>query len=202
MLSLQYSDASGKTVYDHIASGQSQGEYVVLTNNAYKFPEGSDFVLYVETEDGTDDLSIDEVIAAKAGALPPTANVSKIWGDFDGDGAVTAFDLISARKALLSSNAGISIDVADVDGDGAFAVNDLVVLAKFVLGQTGEFPRATMTTTTTTTTAPVTTTTTTPANTDYMASIKNQITPNVPSSVRNTPCSTSTTATAATSPRW
>lgn len=183
MLSLQYTDASGKTAYDHIASGQASGDYVVLTNTNYKFPEGSDYVLYVETEDGTADLSIDEVIIAAAGELPPTTNVSKIWGDLDGDGAVTAFDLIGARKALLSSNAGISIDVADVDGDGTFAVNDLVVLAKFVLGQTGEFPRATMTTTTTTTTAPVTTTTTTPANTDYMASIKNQITPNVPSSV-------------------
>lgn len=185
MLSLQYTDSSGKTVYDHIASGQASGDYVVLTNNAYKFPEGSDYVLYVETEDGTGDLSIDEVIITAAGELPPAANISKIWGDFDGDGAVTAFDLIGARRALLSytdgGSAGVSMDVADVDGDGAFAVNDLVVLAKFVLGQTREFPRATMTTTTTATTAPVTTTTT--ANSDYMASIKDQITPNVPASV-------------------
>ncbi|MDO4863365.1 MAG: alpha/beta hydrolase-fold protein [Ruminococcus sp.] len=184
MLSLQYTDASGKTVYDHIASGRATGDYIMLTNTAYTFPEGSDFILYIETEDGTADFTIDEVTIAAEGTRAE-APYKTIIGDFNGDERVDTFDLIAARKALLSytggSTAGISMDIADVDGDGEFAVNDLVVLAKFVLGQTNSFPRETMTTTTTATTAPATTTTT-PANTDYMASIRDKVTASVPAS--------------------
>ena len=183
MLSLQYTDASGKTVYDHIADGQSTGDYVKLSNQAYKFPEGSGYILYVETESGTGDFSIDEVIVAKAGVQTDVKPVDVIRGDFDSDGEITAFDLIGARKALISymsgSTAGITMGIADVDGDGSFAVNDLVLLSKFVLGQTKEFPKI-VTTTTTTTVPPVTTTT---VSVDYMASIRDKVTPNVPASV-------------------
>ena len=190
MLSLQYSDSSGKTVYDHIADGQSSGDYVKLENTAYTLPEGSGYILYVETEDGTADLSIDEVIAAKAGAQTDiSAPVNAIRGDLDMDGTITSFDLIGARKALLSytsgSTAGIRMDTADVDGDGKFEVNDIVVLTKFILGQLKELPQPVVTTAATTTTVTQTTTTTT-SNADpsaYMATIRNQITVNVPQNV-------------------
>ena len=186
MLSLQYTDPSGKTIYDHIASGQSSGDYIKLENTGYKLPEGSGYILYVETENGTDDFCIDEAVAAKAGSdTGSSASVDAITGDFDSDGALTSFDVVGARKALLSymanSSASISMRVADVDGDGKFAVNDLVVLSKFILGQVKEFPKPAVTTTTVTTTkAPETTTT---AAGEYMASIRDKITANVPSSV-------------------
>ena len=183
MLSLQYTDSSGKTNYDHIANGQSSGDYIMLANTNYKLPEGSGYILYVETEEGTDNFSIDEVVAAKSGTNV-TEPVKTVQGDLDSDGAVTVFDIVAARKALLSYTNGstdsISMSSADVDGDGNFAINDLVVLTKFILGQVKEFPKPVVTTTVTTTKPPVTTTTYTG---DYMASIRDKITVNVPSSV-------------------
>ncbi len=183
MLSLQYKDASDKTVYDHIANGQSSGDYVLLSNTGYILPEGSEYVLYFETETGTDSFTIDEVTAAKAGAQTGgSSSVNTIRGDMNGDGTVDVFDLVAARKALLTSSA-TDIYTADVDGDGSFAVNDLVILSKFILAQINEFPKPAVTTTTTTATAPVTTTVTTADASKYMASIRDKITVNVPSNV-------------------
>ncbi|MBR5683764.1 MAG: carbohydrate binding domain-containing protein [Ruminococcus sp.] len=183
MLSLQYKDSSGKTVYDHIANGQSSGDYVQLSNANYKLPEGSEYILYVETESGTDSFCIDEVIIAKAGADTGSSEaVKSVQGDFNGDERIDSFDLIAARKALLSS-AEIGMEIADLDGDGSFAVNDIVMLSKYILAQVREFAKPKVTTTTPTTTAPVTTTTTSKAAGDYMASIRDKITVNVPSNV-------------------
>lgn len=191
MLSLQYTDASGKTVYDHIADGESSGDYVLLTNTNYKMPEGSGYILYVETEKGTGDISIDEAVAAKAGTKTDAktdvqSSVNIIRGDLNGDECIDSFDIAMARTILLKytsgGSIGISTDIVDMDGDGEFAVNDLVMLTQFVLGQVKEFPKPV--TTTTTTTVPVTTTTTTKAaSSDYMASIRSSITVNVPQNV-------------------
>ena len=179
MLSLQYTDALGKNIYDHIADGISSGDYIILANTEYKLPEGSGYILYVETEEGMGDLCIDEVIVSDAEKPVP--------GDFDSDGYLTSFDLIGARRALLShmsgSDAGINMNIADIDGDGSFAVNDLVLLTKFLLGQVTEFPKPVVTTTVTTA-PPVQTTTTSPVNAgSYMESIRDKITADVPSSV-------------------
>ena len=68
MLSLEYTDASGTTAYDHIAEGTSSGGYVQLSNTNYKIPEGaSSPKLYVETDGTTGSFYIDEVIGAPAG---------------------------------------------------------------------------------------------------------------------------------------
>lgn len=188
MLSLQYTDASGKTAYGHIASGQSEGDYVLLSNTNYKLPEGSGYILYVETEDGTASFSVDEVIAAKAGTQPDAPQpINVIQGDFNGDEIVDIFDLVLARKSLVSYTSGSATDtvmtVADIDCDGEFAVNDIVMLSKFILGKVKEFPEP-IVTTTTTTAPPVTTTTTCNADPSaYMASIRDKITVNVPQNV-------------------
>ena len=188
MLSLQYTDASGKTAYGHIANGQSEGDYVLLSNTNYKLPEGSGYILYVETEDGTASFSVDEVIASKAGTQPDAPQlVNVIQGDFNGDDRVDIFDLVLARKSLVSYTSGSATDtvmtVADIDCDGEFAVNDIVMLSKFILGKVKEFPEP-IVTTTTTTAPPVTTTTTSNADPSaYMASIRDKITVNVPQNV-------------------
>ena len=188
MLSLQYTDASGKTAYGHIASGQSESDYVLLSNTNYKLPEGSGYILYVETEDGTASFSVDEVIAAKAGTQPDAPQpINVIRGDFNGDERVDIFDLVLARKSLVSYTSGSATDtvmtVADIDCDGEFAVNDIVMLSKFILGKVKEFPEP-IVTTTTTTAPPVTTTTTSNADPSaYMASIRDKITVNVPQNV-------------------
>ena len=188
MLSLQYTDSSGKTAYGHIANGQSSGDYTVLSNTDYQLPEGSGYILYVETEDGTASFSIDEVIIAKAGTQPDAPQaVNAIQGDFNGDERVDIFDLVLARKSLVSYTSGSATDtvmtVADIDCDGEFAVNDIVMLSKFILGKVREFPEP-IVTTTTTTAPPVTTTTTSNADPSaYMASIRDKITVNVPQNV-------------------
>lgn len=186
MLSLQYTDSSNKTVYDHIADGQSNGDYILLTNSNYTLPEGSGYILYVETESGTYDFSIDEVVITSSNSknnVSETADV--IRGDINCDGIVDVFDIVNERMALISymagsfASTGISIETVDVDGNGSFAVNDLLLLSKFILGQAKEFPP--IVTMTTTTIVPLITTTT--HTVDYMASIRDKITPNVPSSV-------------------
>lgn len=117
-------------------------------------------------------------------SITDNVTTQTITGDFDSDGVITSFDLIGARRSLINFLAGfttgIRMDIADIDGDGNFAVNDLVMLAKFVLAEMKEFPKRTTTTTVSTTTTSVTTTTTTTV--DYMASIRDKITVQVPSS--------------------
>ena len=165
MLSLQYTDASGKTNYDHIANGESSGDYVQLANPDYKLPEGSDFILYVETESGTGGFSIDEVIITKAGTqIDGPKPVIIIPGDVNCDGAVDAFDMPLLRSGLVDGLTGAAAKAADVNGDRQYTVADTVQIAEYIIGQRTEFEKDT-------------------SAIDYMESIRDQITVNVPASV-------------------
>ncbi|MBR6069166.1 MAG: carbohydrate binding domain-containing protein [Ruminococcus sp.] len=163
MLSLQYTDASGETKYDHIASGESSGDYVQLSNTNYKLPEGSGYILYVETEEGTSDFSIDEAIVAKAGTKidgpKPVQPVNVIAGDINGDEKVDTFDLVLARKGAVSGLTGTALKAGDVNGDGQMTVADLVQISEFVLGKRKSFEKDPTATTTAATQQVVTTTT-------------------------------------------
>lgn len=68
-LTLQYTDSSGETKFSRIASATAvKGNYVQLANTNFKMPEdGKDFIIYIETESGTDNFYIDEAIGAVAG---------------------------------------------------------------------------------------------------------------------------------------
>lgn len=82
MLSLQYTNASGETAYAHIADAETAGGYVQLANANYKIPEGaSSLILYIETEEGTGDLFLDEVIGAVAGTQVEGAKPQPKKGD-------------------------------------------------------------------------------------------------------------------------
>ncbi|MCR5600751.1 MAG: family 43 glycosylhydrolase [Ruminococcus sp.] len=132
MLSLQYKDASDKTKYAHIADGRSSGGYVQLANQNYKLPEGSEYILYVETEEGTEDFTIDEAIVAKSGTkidvikpivttttatAPVVTTVTsapaqdlrnllnskvKKWGDANCDGDVDMSDVVFIMQVLAN----------------------------------------------------------------------------------------------------
>ena len=132
MLSLQYKDASNETRFAHIAEGLSSGGYVQLANQNYKLPEGSEFILYVETEKGTDNFTIDEVIIAKAGTkidglkpivttttttAPVVTTVTSVpardlrdlldskvknWGDANCDGDVDMSDVVFIMQVLAN----------------------------------------------------------------------------------------------------
>lgn len=68
-LTLQYTDAGGKTAYDTVASATAASKtWTRLENKSYKIPAGaSDLLLYVESADSTTDLYLDEAVAAASG---------------------------------------------------------------------------------------------------------------------------------------
>ena len=143
MLSLQYTDASGTTQYAHIANAESSGDYVQLADTNYTLPEGSGYILYVETEDGTSNFSIDEAIVAKAGTqISGPKAVTIIPGDVNLDGSVDAFDMPVIRSGLINGLTGAALKAADVTADGKYNVSDAVQIVEFLLGQRKEFEKA------------------------------------------------------------
>jgi glucuronoarabinoxylan endo-1,4-beta-xylanase len=140
MLSLQYKDASGETKYGHIANGEASGDYIQLANASYALPEGSDYVLYFETESGTGKFSIDDVIIAEAGTVIDGPK-PLIYGDINSDQRIDSFDIILARKGVIDGLEGRALKAGDVDGDGEMASADLVQLSQFVLGERTGFER-------------------------------------------------------------
>ena len=172
MLSLEYKDTAGNTKYGHIAEGDSTGDYIQLANPSFRLPEGSDYVLYVETESGTSAFSIDEVIIAEAGTqIDSLSPVKIIPGDIDFDEEVTAFDVVLARKGVIGGLTGNTLRAGDMNGDGKMTVADLVQISGFVLGQVQEFKQ-------------VEKPTSPPVSADgYMDSIRDRITANVPAEV-------------------
>ena len=151
--SLQYTDASGETQYDEIASGVAPaGEWIQLANTSYTLPAGgSSFQIYVETnDDSTNDFYVDYAVGAEKGVKIPGAGQpdvpqpvvkTKIIGDIDFDSRVTAFDLIGERQVLVGTTTDSQAKKnADVDQDGEVKMNDLVLLSEFVLGKLEAFP--------------------------------------------------------------
>ncbi|MBO4876671.1 MAG: carbohydrate binding domain-containing protein [Ruminococcus sp.] len=178
MLSLQYKDSANETKYGHIANGESSGEYIQLANPSYQLPEGSDYILYIETESGSADFTVDEVIIAAAGTqIEGQKPVKIIPGDIDFDEAVTAFDLVLARKGVIDGLTDAALKAGDVNADGEMTVADLVQISEFLLGKINDFEKVVI----------EQPTTVPPSTVDYMASIKDQITANVPASVLQNP---------------
>lgn len=152
-LSLQYKDTAGETKFANIATGvTAKNQYVQLANKNFKLPEGSDYVIYIETAEGTDNFYIDEAIGAKAGTeinenlspvLPKPTNPvvtptdKVISGDLNSDKKVDIFDMIEMRK-LLANNFTDALASADTNGDGEFAVADAVALQQYLVGQIKE----------------------------------------------------------------
>lgn len=145
-LTLQYTDSNGDTKYSHIASATAvKGNYVQLANTNFKLPEGGkDFIIYIETESGTNNFYIDEAIGAVAGTKidGPYAIVFNL-GDINSDGIINCYDMIFAKKGLIGGfSNSISALAADVNQDGEFNVADAVLIQKFILGMITEFPTA------------------------------------------------------------
>ena len=146
LLSLQYRDADGETVYDHIAQTTVPvGQYVQLANTNYKIPEGaSDLILYVETLSGTGSFYLDEAMCATAGTVieGPKA-VKLILGDVSCDGTVNAADLSLAKRFFGKSFPDrISARAADVDQSGEFDAEDITLLRSYLITDITEFPVA------------------------------------------------------------
>ena len=104
-LSLQYTDSNGDTKYANIAAAQTiSGNYVQLANTGFTLPEnGKDFIIYVETESGSNNFYIDEAIGAAAGTvIDGPKGITYIRGDINADGAFNAEDAVVLQKWLLA----------------------------------------------------------------------------------------------------
>lgn len=151
VLSLQYTDASGETKYARIASASAaKGNYVQLANPSFKLPEnGTNFKIYVETENDTDNFYIDEAIGAVKGTVidgPPvvtttttivttattiatttTATTTKITSAT----SVSATTVPSTTTAITEEPPANS---GDVNADSKLNLADVVLLQKWLLG--------------------------------------------------------------------
>lgn len=146
MLSLQYT-LDGETKYDHIAQATAiKGQYVQLANSSYKIPEGaSQPILYVETESGTDNFYIDEVIGAVKGTqIPGPAAVKVTKGDVNSDGTINIVDLILCKNVIVYTDAvdPVASVAADVDNSSVTDSADVVLMQKYLFGTITEFPAA------------------------------------------------------------
>ena len=151
MMKIEYTDGSGETAYDEVASAVApDGKWTQLVNTKYTIPaDASDVKIYIETEESLCDFYVDEAIGAVGGTgisgegQPdvPRDPGTIIRGDTDLDGRITATDMVNARKAYLGTITDADVlKAADVDQSGKVEMNDLVLLSEYLLGQIKEFP--------------------------------------------------------------
>lgn len=150
-LSLQYS-SGGSVSYDAIADGTAaKGEWVKLSNPAYKIPSGAtDLQFYIETVDTTSDFYVDDVKvtgSASASSAPSSnetaapVSTKKIVGDINSDGYIDTFDVIRVRQLAISGDVtSAQLKLADINGDKQINETDIGLISDFVLGKIKEFP--------------------------------------------------------------
>ena len=150
--SVQYTDASGETVYDKIVEGQeiAKDSWTQLASTSYKIPsDASDVKIYIETADTTIDFLVDEVIGAPEGTVinGPKGNApmnSKILGDVNCDGFISAADLSALKTALRTEKfiSSSSKKNADVNSSLKVTEADAEVLLDYLLTKITKFPVA------------------------------------------------------------
>lgn len=134
-LTLQYTNAGGKTAYDTVASATAASKtWTKLENKSYKIPAGaSDLLLYVESADSTTDLYLDEAVAAASGTAssvvtgggkvgnittptPAAGTVDISWIDKSKPMAAIAFD----DGAVGTASTDYSIRIQDAIANSGF----------------------------------------------------------------------------------
>lgn len=144
LLSLAYKDASGTTVYDHLAEAQTMsGNYVQLANAEYTIPSGAtDTVLYVETKSGSASFLIDEAICAKSGTVIDGPKPVKFTlGDVNTDGTINAVDFALAKRYMGNNFPNKTMQrAADVDQSGTVDLDDITWYQRFLTAQETAYP--------------------------------------------------------------
>ncbi len=157
-MTMQYGSGSNVT-YDTFAEGDAaSGEWITLTAQNYTVAQGTDPILYIETESATCDFYMDAVSVIKTGgASAPSGSFKK--GDADHNGKRELADAEALRDYLLTKNSEVYADTADLDGDNALTAKDLSLLKTLLMKPPAEEP-----------------------DPDYMNKIRDQITTSVPAS--------------------
>ena len=158
-MTMQY-QSGGSAQYDTFAEGDAaSGEWLTLSNEKYTVASGSDPVLYFETDTSKCDFYLDEVIVIKTGNAPAPPGKYKKY-DADHNGKIENADAQALCDYLLTKESEVYADTADLNGDGALTAADLSLLKDRLLNPPAEPEH----------------------DTDYMSKIRDQVTPNVPSS--------------------
>lgn len=161
-MTMQYETADG-AVYDTFAEcDAASGEWTTLSATDYLVKEGTNPILYVETDSDACDFYLDDVTVIKSdGKSAPSGNYKK--GDADHSGAIDAADVTALRDYLITKESEIFADAADLDSDGALTAGDLTKLKQMLLDPTEPEPEQ-------------------ESGKDYMAKIRDQVTAKVPDS--------------------
>lgn len=142
-MKLQYTDASGETMYDSIAEATVvKGEWTQLANTNYTIPaDATNMQIYIETAESTIDFYVDEAIGGVAGTeIDGPKPIQFILGDVTCDGVINAFDVAAAKKGMAKAfpNA-IAERAADVNQNGKLDADDAVQLSAYVLSKIDAF---------------------------------------------------------------
>ena len=165
-MTMQYT-IDGSPLYDTFAEGDApSGEWIDLSAIHYTVKDGTDMILYFETDTDKCNFYLDEVLVKKNdGTLPPVV-YSK--GDANHSGTVDTDDVRAMIDYLLGKQTEVFLDGADMDGSGTLNVIDLSILKNTFITPNEPDPVET------------------PAarsGAEYMASIRSQVTASVPSNV-------------------
>ena len=160
-LTMQY-DTDNGAVYDTFAEGNAaSGEWLTLSAANYTIAQGTNPMLYIETDTDLCDFYLDEVIVTKVdGTLPPDDSFK--MGDVDHNGTVDKSDAAALCSYLLAQGNQIYADTSDMNNDGLLDAKDLTLLKRMLLNPPEQNPNG--------------------AQPEYMSKIRDQITVNVPSS--------------------
>ncbi len=154
-MTMQYGSGDS-VVYDTFAEGDAaSGEWLTISVDDYTVKNGSSPVLYFETDSDKCDFYLDEVIVTKVVSYPK--------GDADHSGTVDGADVSALRDYLLTKTTEIYAKSVDMDDNGTLNATDLSLLKQLLLYPDKQQQQE--------------------ANLQYMSTIRNQITANVPSSV-------------------
>ena len=185
----------GQQSYAHIAEADAAaGMWTQLSNVSYEIPTGAqNMTLYIETDKGTDDFLIDEVIIMPKGSAPVIDNpppTGLLEGDLNTDHKVDKKDVETMIGFLTGGSGSFSQYVSDLNKDGKVNAVDLTMLKQMILA-----PKPVETTTQAPPeTQPVVTTVTTSGGQEsgnhmngkeYMAKVAATMTQNVPGNVKN-----------------
>ena len=133
-VTMQY-DGSSSAVYDtFIEKDVSSGEWTTLSSADYVMQEGSNPVLYIETDKDTCDFYLDEVTVMKTDGSVP---LDEIAGDVNDDGKFNVADVLLFQKWLIASPDAklVNRKAADLCEDGLLDVFDLILMKQEILSQ-------------------------------------------------------------------
>ena len=142
-MTMQYTDSSGTTVYDHMAKTDvPKGEWTELLCSSYTIPsDATDMILYFETPENTIDFYIDDVSARLVDGPTVGPVSSSKYGDINKDGKKDIIDYILIKNGIVGQSEYEDFKViADLDGSGSIDSADAVLIKNYLFGAISKFP--------------------------------------------------------------